>query len=48
MGGWCSSEPVGAYGMSLWKNIMKGLEKFCSHSRFEVEDSFKVRFWHDL
>lgn len=48
MGGWCFSEPVGAYGMSLWKNIRKGWKKFCSHTKFDVGNGFKVRFWHDL
>jgi len=27
-GGWCSSEPVGAYGVGLWKNIRRGWENF--------------------
>jgi hypothetical protein len=36
-GGGCSSEPIGAYGMGLWKNIWRGWEKFCSHTKFEVE-----------
>lgn len=36
-GGWCSNEPVGAYG-----------GKFSSHTRFEVGIGSKVRSWHDL
>jgi hypothetical protein len=43
-GGQCSSEPVGAYGMGLWKNIRKGCGKFYSHTRFEVGDGSNVRF----
>jgi hypothetical protein len=23
-GGWCSSEPIGAYRVGLWKNIRRG------------------------
>jgi hypothetical protein len=42
--GWCSREPVGAYGMGLWKNIMRGWGKFSSHTRFEVGDGSEVRF----
>jgi hypothetical protein len=47
-GGWCSNEPLGAFGVGLWKNIRRGWEKFSSHTRFEVGDGSKVRFWHDL
>lgn len=42
-GGWCSSQPVGAHRVSLWKNIRRALEKFCSRTKFEV-DSSKVKF----
>jgi hypothetical protein len=36
--------------VSLWKNIRRGWGKFCSnnHTRFEVKDGSKVRFWHEL
>jgi hypothetical protein len=27
---------------------MKGWKKFSSHTKFEVGDSPKVNFWHDL
>jgi hypothetical protein len=47
-GGWCSSEPIGAYEVRLWKNIMRGLGKFSNHTEFEVGDGSKVKFWHDL
>jgi hypothetical protein len=33
-GGWCSLEPVGAFGVELWKNIRKGQETFSSFARF--------------
>jgi hypothetical protein len=47
-GGWCSSEPIGAYGVGLLKNIRRGWGKLCSHTKFEVGDGSKVRFWHDI
>ena len=36
------------YGVGLWKNIRRGWEKFHSHTKFEVRDCFKVRFWHNI
>ena len=47
-GGWCSNEPLEWYGAGIWKNIMRGWGKFSSHTKFEVGDGTKVRFWHDL
>jgi hypothetical protein len=47
-GGWFSLEPVGAYGVGLWKNIMKGWETFSGFDRFEVGDEVGTKFWHDL
>jgi hypothetical protein len=47
-GGWCSREPVGAYEVGFWKNIMRGWGKVSSHTRFEVGDGSNIRFWHDL
>ena len=47
-GGWCSSEPVRAYGVCLWKNIRRDWKKFCTHTKFEVGDCSKVRFCHGL
>lgn len=47
-GGWCSLEPVGAFGVGLWKNIKKGWETFYSFAMFEVGDGVRMRFWHDL
>jgi hypothetical protein len=41
-------EQIGVYGVGLWKNIMRGWGKFCNHTRFEVVDGSKVRFWHDF
>jgi len=47
MGGWCSLEPVGAYGVRLCKNIRKGWETFSGFARFEVGDGVRTTFWHD-
>ena len=41
-------EPVRAYAVGLWKNIMRVLGKFSCHTKFKVGDGFKVRLWHDL
>jgi hypothetical protein len=48
LGRWCSREPIGPYRVGLWKNIMRGWGKFCSHTSFDMGDGSKVRFWHDL
>jgi hypothetical protein len=37
-GGWCSSDPPGAYGVGLWKYIRRGWSFFSSHTRFDPED----------
>jgi len=47
-GGWSSCEPVGAFGVGLWKNIRKGWETLSSFIRFEVGDGVRTKFWHDL
>jgi len=43
-GGWCSLEPVGAFGVGLWKKIRKGWEKFLGLSKFEVGDGARTNF----
>jgi len=47
-GGWCSLEPVGAFGVGLWKNIRIGWETFSGFIRFEVGDGVRTKFWNDL
>jgi hypothetical protein len=47
-GRWCSREPVGPFGVGLWKNIRKGWEIFSGFTRFEVGDGIRTKFWHDL
>jgi hypothetical protein len=47
--GWvCSLEPVGVFGVGLWKKIRKRWEAFSSFARFEVGDGVRTKFWHDL
>jgi hypothetical protein len=46
-GRWCSIEPVGAFGVGLWKNIRKGWDTFSGFVRFEVGIGLR-QFWHDL
>jgi hypothetical protein len=41
---WCSLEPVGAYGVGLWKNIKKGWETLSGFARFEVGDGVRTKF----
>jgi hypothetical protein len=43
-GGWCSREPLGAFGVGLWKNIRKGWETFSGFAIFEVGDGVMTRF----
>jgi len=35
-GRWCSLEPVGAFGVRVWKKIRKGWDSFSSLTRFVV------------
>jgi len=46
-GGWCSNEPAGLYGVGVWKNIIRGLGIYSSHTRFDVGDGVNAKFWHD-
>jgi hypothetical protein len=47
-GGCYSYEVHGLYGVALWKNIRREWEEFSGHIGFEVGNSSKIRFWHDL
>jgi hypothetical protein len=46
-GGWCSLEPSSAFGVGLWKYIRRGWRNFSCHTKFEVGDGPKIRFWHE-
>jgi hypothetical protein len=37
-----------SYGVGHWKNIRRGWREFSSHTRFDVGDNSKIRFWHDV
>jgi hypothetical protein len=45
MGRWCSNEPLGSNKVGLLKNIRRGSGMFSSHTRFEVRDGSKIRFF---
>lgn len=47
-GEWCSNETPEPYEVGLWKNIKKGWRMISSHTRFQMGDGFKIRFWHDV
>jgi len=47
-GGWCSFDPPGPHRVGLWKNIRREWSLFLSHTRFELRDGFKIRFWDDV
>jgi hypothetical protein len=47
LGNWVSGLGRGSYGMSLWKYIRKGWDKFCAHTSFEVGNGACIRFWED-
>lgn len=46
--GWCSNEPPKPHGVGLWKNIRRSWKMIFSHTRFEMGDGSKIRFWHDV
>jgi len=47
-GEWCSIDPPGSHGVGLWKYIKKGWSLFCRHTRFELGDGSKIKFWDDV
>jgi hypothetical protein len=47
-GVWCSSELVGGVWSVFMEEYGKGWGKFCSHTKFDMGDGSKIRFWHDL
>jgi hypothetical protein len=49
-GDWCSKEvgrPFGV-GVGVWKCIRRGWDAFAHDVRFEVGDTSKILFWHDV
>jgi hypothetical protein len=48
VGGRCTAHSRAPYGVSLWKHISKGWDKFSKYIRFEVGEGRQLRFLHDL
>lgn len=48
MGGWCSNEVMGTFGVGVWKHIRRGWDKFSKLIHFDVGVGSKVIFWHDI
>jgi hypothetical protein len=46
--GWYSFDPSGSHGLGLWKNIRRGCSSVFSHTRFELGDGSRIRFWEDV
>ena len=48
MGGWCTTFVAAPYGVSLWKFIRWEWLTFSLYLQFDVGDSSRVKFWHDM
>jgi hypothetical protein len=46
-GDWCSRRGSGPYGVSLWKNIRNGWDRFSQFVRYKVGDGSSIQFWMD-
>jgi hypothetical protein len=46
-GGWCSNRTRDPHGVSLWKHIQAGWDRFSHHVSFKVGDGSRIKFWHD-
>jgi hypothetical protein len=47
-GGWYYLEPASAFGVGVWKNIIKRWDSFSNFTRLIVGDGTKISFWYDL
>ena len=45
---WVSRVVHGSYGVSLWKYIKKGWERFSAFIKYEVGCGTRIRFWLDV
>jgi len=45
--GWFPSRPNGPYGVSIWRFICKGWDRFFPYLSFEVGAGSTILFWHD-
>ena len=46
-GGWCSNRTRDPHGVSLWKHIRAGWDRFSHYVSFKVGDGSRIKFWHD-
>ena len=46
-GGWTAREVRDSYGLSLWKDIRKGWEKFTHRTSILIGNGRRKRFWWD-
>jgi hypothetical protein len=47
-GGCYCFDPPWSHGVRLWKNTRSGWSLFCIHTRFDLGDGFRIRFWDDV
>jgi hypothetical protein len=47
-GSWSPGIVIGPYGMSLWKHIRQGWDRFSSHLNFVLGCGSRIRFWLDI
>ncbi len=47
-GSWCPGIVNGPYGMSLWKHIRQGWERFSPHLKFGLGCGSYIHFWLDI
>ena len=48
MGSWSPGSVIGPYGLSLWKHIRQGWDRFYSHLKFVLGCGSRIRFWLDV
>ena len=45
--GWTTREVRDSYGLSLWKDIRKGWEKFILRTNIRIRNGRRTRYWWD-
>ena len=48
IGSWSSGIVIGPYGMSFWKHITQGWDRFSPHLNFVLGCGSRIRFWLDI
>ena len=46
-GGWCSAEPKGSFGVSIWKDIRREAHQLKQDCQLVLGDGDRFRFWED-